>query len=130
MLEKLKIALKSINKAAKYFETKDFRELIEPYLKLQSRLQSLVNSLEFNQLDKELPFSNKNNSSTTTTAGASSAAGASNAGAGASSSTTAREAQIAADREFALMMSKSLNPDQQQPAGTSNATRKVPPCPS
>ena len=96
-LEKLKIALKSINKSAKYFETKEFRELIEPYLKLQSRLQSVVNSLDFNALDKELPFS-KQKSSTETT-----------------NPPLDREAQIAADREFALSMSRSLNDG--QPAG-------------
>ena len=94
-LEKLKIALKSINKSAKYFETKEFRELIEPYLKLQSRLQSVVNSLDFNALDKELPFS-KQKSPTETVP---------------TNPPLDREAQIAADREFALSMSRSLNED-------------------
>ena len=94
-LEKLKIALKSINKSAKYFETKEFRELIEPYLKLQSRLQSVVNSLDFNALDKELPFSKQKSPTETVPTNPS----------------LDREAQIAADREFALSMSRSLNED-------------------
>ena len=94
-LEKLKIALKSINKSAKYFETKEFRELIEPYLKLQSRLQSVVNSLDFNALDKELPFSKqKSATETAPTSG---------------QPPLDRQAQIAADRELALSMSRSLN---------------------
>ena len=102
-LEKLKIALKSINKSAKCFETKEFRELIEPYLKLQSRLQSLVNSLDFNTLDKELPFS-KQKSTTGTSDG------------NATDRPMDREAQIAADREFALTMARSLN--ENHPNGT------------
>lgn len=89
-LEKLKIALKSINKSAKYFETKEFRELIEPYLKLQSRLQSVVNSLDFNALDKELPFSKQKTATETS---------------------SDRETQIKADRELALSMVRSLNQD-------------------
>ena len=93
-LEKLKVALKSINKSAKYFETKEFRELIEPYLKLQSRLQTVVNSLEFNALDKELPFSKQKTTTETAT-----------------NPPLDRDAQITADREFALAMARSLNED-------------------